>query len=67
MKVRDLIRIVEDEGAVLVRHGHDHDWYRNVITGRMTAIPRHREVNEYTARGIIRMLAAPASDLGDAS
>ena len=37
MKVRDLIRIVEDEGAVLVRHGHDdHDWYRNVITGRQT-------------------------------
>ena len=36
MKVRDLLRIVEDEGAVLVRHGHDHDWYRNVITGRQT-------------------------------
>ena len=65
MKVRDLIRIVEDEGAVLVRHGHDHDWYRNVITGRMTAIPRHREVNEYTARSIIRMLATPETPNAD--
>lgn len=59
MKFLDLIRTITDEGAVLVRHGHDHDWYRNVVTGRMTAVPRHREVNENTARKIVRILAAP--------
>ena len=61
MKVRDLVRAVTLEGAMLVRHGHDHDWYRNVVTGRMTAIPRHREVNENTARKILRVLAAPST------
>lgn len=61
MKVRDLIRAISDEGATLVRHGHDHDWYRKVITGRMAAIPRHREVNENTARKIIRDLSAPSA------
>ena len=59
MKVRDLVRRIEEEGAAFVRHGHDHDWYRNVITGRMAAVPRHREVNERTARAIIRALSAP--------
>ncbi len=59
MKVRDLVRKIEEEGAVFVRHGHDHDWYRNVITGRMAAVPRHREVNELTARRILRDLASP--------
>ena len=59
MKRLDLIRTIENDGAVFVRNGHDHDWYRNVVTGRMTAVPRHREINENTARGIIRKLATP--------
>jgi len=64
MKFRDLVRRIGEEGAVLVRHGHDHDWYRNVITGRMEAVPRHREVNELTARKILRSLSAPSADEG---
>ena len=32
MKVRDLVRAVTLEGATLVRHGHDHDWYRSAAT-----------------------------------
>lgn len=59
MKRLDLIRTVEEDGAAFVRHGHGHDWYRNVITGNMAAIPRHREINEYTARSIIKDLASP--------
>jgi mRNA interferase HicA len=62
MKVCDRVRLVLEDGAVFVRHGHDHDWYRNVVTGRMTAIPRHREVKENTARKIIRVLATPTPD-----
>ena len=57
MKHLDLIRRIEDDGAVFVRHGSDHDWYRNVITGVLQPVPRHREVNENTARGIIRKLS----------
>ena len=59
MKYRDLVKRLNDEGCVLVRHGHDHDFFRNVITGAMQPVPRHREINENTARAIIRALATP--------
>lgn len=62
MKFRDLIARITEDGAVFVRHGADHDWYRNVITGVSQPVPRHREVNELTARSIIKKLAPPADD-----
>ena len=61
MKFRDLVRRIEEEGAVFVRHGGDHDWYRNVISGAMAPVPRHREINENTAKSIIKKLSAPAT------
>ena len=61
MKRLDLVRRLNDEGCVFVRHGSNHDWYRNVITGAMDAVPRHREVDERLARAIIRRLSAPSS------
>ncbi|MBQ9430940.1 MAG: type II toxin-antitoxin system HicA family toxin [Kiritimatiellae bacterium] len=57
MKFRDLIAKLEAAGAVLVRHGADHDWYRNPRTGVAQPVPRHCEVNEHTARSIIRRLS----------
>ena len=62
MKRRALLRRIDEEGCVLVRHGSGHDLYRNVITGKMDAVPRHAEINEYTARDIIRNLSAPQPD-----
>ena len=59
MKLRVLLRRIADEGAVFVRHGSDHDWYRNVITGNMASVPRHREIKETTAHAIIKQLSAP--------
>ena len=61
MKFRDLVRTITDDGAVFVRHGHDHDWYRNVITGRMAPVPRHREIRERLALRIIRDLSSDNS------
>lgn len=46
MKRRDLLHRLVDEGCVLVRHGAGHDLYRNVITGKMEAVPRHAELKE---------------------
>lgn len=34
MKRRDLIRRIEEGGAVFIRHGGKHDWYQN---------PRHQD------------------------
>ena len=56
MKRLDLIRIIEKNGAVFVRHGSDHDWYKNLGTGKAEAVPRHREIKEQLARKIIKQL-----------
>ena len=64
MKHLDLIRRIEEEGCVLVRQRGGHDIYRNVITGATQPVPRHREVNELTARHIIRALSAPDPNEG---
>ena len=60
MKRLDLIRILDEEGCVLVRQRGGHDIYRNVITGATQPVPRHREINELTAKKIIKELSAPS-------
>lgn len=56
MKRRDLIKYLEKNGCEFVRHGGNHDWYRNSETGMQQPIPRHREINEYLAKSIIKRL-----------
>lgn len=56
MKLLDLIRRLEENGCVLVRHGGNHDWYRNPRTGISQPVPRHREVNENLAKHILKKL-----------
>lgn len=57
MKRRDLIRKLEEAGAVFIRHGGKHDWYHNPKTKMSQPIPRHGEIKEYLARSIIKKLA----------
>jgi predicted RNA binding protein YcfA (HicA-like mRNA interferase family) len=57
MKRIDLVRIIEMNGAFFVRHGSDHDWYKNSATGIAEAVPRHREIKEQLAKKIIRRLS----------
>lgn len=59
MKRRDLVRVIEAQGAMLIRHGGKHDWYQNSETKACQAVPRHTEINEHLARSIIRKLAEP--------
>jgi len=59
MKRKDLIKKLEDMGCVLIRHGGKHDWYHNPRTKISQPIPRHREINEYLAKHIIKMLKNP--------
>lgn len=49
MKRTDLIRKLEEAGCELVRHGGNHDWYRDPKTGTSQPVPRHREINEFLA------------------
>jgi predicted RNA binding protein YcfA (HicA-like mRNA interferase family) len=57
MKRIDLIKKIEAEGCILVRHGAKHDHYHNPATGETQPVPRHREIGEPLARKIIHALS----------
>lgn len=65
MKRIDLIKAIKGFGCVLVRHGSKHDWYRNVATGVLQPVPRHRGIKENLAKHIIKMLNHPAEGSSD--
>ena len=52
MKRRDLIRQLEQKGYKLVRNGSEHDIYAKGSSE--IAVPRHKEINEITAKAILR-------------
>jgi mRNA interferase HicA len=52
MKQRDLKKALEALGWKFLREGGSHEVWTNGV--ETEAIPRHREVNEYTAKAIIR-------------
>lgn len=56
MKRKDLIRKIEKDGCVLIRHGGKHDWYQNPATRVCQPIPRHREIKDTLVRHIIKKL-----------
>lgn len=58
MKRRDLIKKIEEAGAVFIRHGGKHDWYQNPQTKISQPVPRHTEINEVLAKHILRKLGA---------
>ncbi|MGH8020769.1 MAG: type II toxin-antitoxin system HicA family toxin [Opitutaceae bacterium] len=57
MKRRDLVAELESFGCVLLRHGAKHDIYHQPKTGRSEPVPRHREINEFLAKKILKSLA----------
>jgi predicted RNA binding protein YcfA (HicA-like mRNA interferase family) len=59
MKRQDLIRHVESHGCLLLREGGKHSVYYNPEKNQTSAIPRHREINDFLARKICRDLAIP--------
>ena len=57
MKRIDLIKMITKNGAIFIRHGGNHDWYKNIETGVGQAVPRHTEINEMLAKNIIKKLS----------
>lgn len=59
MKRRDLIRHVETHGCELLREGGNHTLYANRRTGKVSAVPRHSEIKEFTTLKICKDLEIP--------
>ena len=56
MKRRDLLRLLEQNGCTLLRHGGRHDIYINPKNGLKQPVPRHREIDERLAKHIKKYL-----------
>ena len=56
MKRLDLIRHIEAHGCEFLREGANHTIYVNPLSQRVSAIPRHSEINNFLARKICRDL-----------
>ncbi|HDY72318.1 MAG TPA: type II toxin-antitoxin system HicA family toxin [Nitrospirae bacterium] len=56
MKRKDLIKEIEKNGCVFIRHGGKHDWYQNPKSKACQPIPRHKVINERLAKHIIKKL-----------
>ncbi|MDJ0600091.1 MAG: type II toxin-antitoxin system HicA family toxin [Crocosphaera sp.] len=59
MKRRDLIKHLEVNGCEFLREGGNHTIYVNRMVQKVSAIPRHREINEFLVRKICRDLEIP--------
>ncbi len=60
MKLRDLVRHLRDHNCELLREGGNHSVYVNTENNQVSAVPRHREINDFLARKICRDLGIPA-------
>ena len=59
MKRIDLIRHLEKHGCEFLRQGSNHTVYVSRKARRSSAVPRHREVNDFLARKICDDLLVP--------
>jgi mRNA interferase HicA len=59
MKRIDLLRHLEKYGCQLLREGGRHTIYVNQAERKVSSIPRHREIIEFTAGKICRDLGVP--------
>ena len=59
MKRRDLLKHLERHGCEILREGSRHSVYVNRSAAKAATVPRHSEINEFTARKICRDLEVP--------
>ncbi|MCZ8127338.1 MAG: type II toxin-antitoxin system HicA family toxin [Microcystis sp. LE19-114.1B] len=59
MKRINLIRHLEAYGCEFLREGGNHTIYVNRVNQKSSAIPRHREINDFLTRKICRDLQIP--------
>ncbi|MDR2901470.1 MAG: addiction module toxin, HicA family [Treponema sp.] len=57
MKREKLLEEIHKVKAIFIRHGKKHDVYENPRTHEYTQVPRHPDINEYTAKDIIKKMS----------
>jgi hypothetical protein len=44
---------------MLKREGNSHSWYVNTLTGNLSSVTRHSDINEVTVKKICKQLNIP--------
>lgn len=56
MKLRDLIRHLQENGCEFLREGGAHTIYVNRAKQKSSSVPRHREINDFLVKKICKDL-----------
>jgi len=56
MKRNELIRHLLESGCVLEKEGKKHTMFYDPKSGKLSTIPRHKEINTFTAKEICKDL-----------
>jgi hypothetical protein len=59
LKHQDLLRHLKAHGCELLREGRRHSVFVNRASGKVSTVPRHREINDFLARKICQDLDIP--------
>jgi predicted RNA binding protein YcfA (HicA-like mRNA interferase family) len=62
VKRRDLVRHLRAHGCEILREGGNHSVFVNRAKHKISTVPRHREINDFTARKICKDLDIPESN-----
>ena len=57
MKKAELLQRLMQQGAILLRHGAKHDVFLQPKTNKEATVPRHNDINEFTAKAILKKLS----------
>ena len=57
MKRLELLQKLDEIGVKFVRHGKKHDVYVQPKTNKESAVPRHTDIDEFTAKSILKKLS----------
>lgn len=59
MKLRDLLKHLHDHNCEFLREGGNHSVYVNRRARKSSAVPRHREINDFLVNKICKDLEIP--------
>jgi predicted RNA binding protein YcfA (HicA-like mRNA interferase family) len=60
VKRLDLLRYLEAQGCRFIREGGNHTVYLNPVERKISAIPRHREIDGFLVNKICKDLKIPS-------
>ncbi len=63
MKRKALISYLVIHGCILEREGKKHTVFYNPESNKSSTVPRHNEINTFTARGICKDLEIPVIEI----